>query len=287
MAASGAAAASPDMSQYITRVEAQQEIGRLVKEQLETFQAQSDVIAEQRRKLEEQSREARDTSAKLALQVDTVLKQNKIDCDEQISQRVGELRAQAQDAVTTVQEKIKEMEALILAQTKAQDVSQMDADLSLTKHVADMVALEEKLRLYADGVQANLNSIQEEVVRTQAEIVRTQAGIRQLIESARNDGTSTLQRPQHERDRQVFDPRDYKIESLPSSISIGAWKKVEARGGDLRRHHRPELEGSLASTSTSSALFDGAPPNGSALLRGCPPRHGRQSPSGKQWRRPD
>ena len=51
MAAQGAAAASPDMSQYITRVEAQQEIGKLVKEQLDTFQAQSDVIAEQRRQL--------------------------------------------------------------------------------------------------------------------------------------------------------------------------------------------------------------------------------------------
>ena len=32
-------------------------------------------------------------------------------------------------------------------------------------------------------------------------------------------------RPNQERDRQVFDPRGYKIESLPSPISLGAWKK--------------------------------------------------------------
>ena len=82
MAASGGAAA-PDMSQYITRDEAQSEIGRLVKEQLEAFSAQREVIAEQSRKLEEQSREAPDISAKLAIEVDAVLKSNKTECEAQ------------------------------------------------------------------------------------------------------------------------------------------------------------------------------------------------------------
>ena len=92
MAASGAAAAVPDMSQYITRDEAQSEIGKLVKEQLGTFKAQRDAIAEQSQRLEEQSRQARDTSATLAIEVDTVLKANKTQCDEQIAQQVGSRR---------------------------------------------------------------------------------------------------------------------------------------------------------------------------------------------------
>ena len=121
-------------------------------------------------------------------------------------------------------EKIAEMEAIYKAQTLEQTASHDDADLKLVQHVSNMDALEEKLRLYADGVEANLNAIKEEVGRTQAEVVRTQTGIRQLIESARSEGGSVL-RPSQERDRQVFDPRDYKIESLPSSISLGAWKK--------------------------------------------------------------
>ena len=77
MAASGAAAAVPDMSQYITRDEAQSEIGKLVKEQLDTFKAQRVAIAELSQRREEQRREARETSAKLPIEVDTVLKANK------------------------------------------------------------------------------------------------------------------------------------------------------------------------------------------------------------------
>ena len=78
-----------------------------VKEQLEIFKAQRDAIAEQSQRLEEQSREARDNSGKLALEVDKVLKENKTQCDEQIAQQVGKLRSDVQDAVTTVNEKIK------------------------------------------------------------------------------------------------------------------------------------------------------------------------------------
>ena len=214
MAASGGAAA-PDMSQYITRDEAQSEIGRLVEEQLDTFSAQREVMAEQSRRLEEQSKEARDASAKLAIEVDTVLKANKAQCEAQIAQQVGDLRNDAQAAVTTVNTKIAEIEALF----KAQTTSQEDADLTLSQHVADMVQLEGKLPVFADGVESHLGSIKDEVVRTQAEVVRTQTGIRSLIENARSEGGSVL-RPSQERHRQVFDPRDYKNESLPSYISL-------------------------------------------------------------------
>ena len=135
MAAQGAAAAAPDMSEYITRVEAQQEIGRLVKEQLDTFQQQRDAIAEQSRQLEEQARQARETSGQLAIEVGRVLTANKAQCDEQIAQQVGKLRTDAQDAVTTVNEKIKEMEEIFKNAAHAQTVSQDDSELKLSEHV--------------------------------------------------------------------------------------------------------------------------------------------------------
>ena len=69
------------------------------------------------RDLKKQSREAHETSAKLAIEVDTVLKANKTQCDEQIAQQVGGLRTDVQAAVTTVNEKIAEMEAIYKAQS--------------------------------------------------------------------------------------------------------------------------------------------------------------------------
>ena len=105
------------MSQYITREEAQSEIARLVAQQVEAFSAQREALQEQSRRLKEQSREARETSVKLAIEVVIVFKANKTQCDAQIAQQVGELRTDAQAAVTTVNENITEMEALFQAQT--------------------------------------------------------------------------------------------------------------------------------------------------------------------------
>ena len=145
------------MSQYITREEAQSEMARLVAQQVQAFSAQREALQEQRQRLEEQSREARESSATLAIEVDTVFKANKTQCDAQIAQQVGELRTDAQAAVTTVNEKIAEMEALFQAQTVSQD----DADLKLDQHVSNMVELERKLRVFAEGIESNLNTIKQ------------------------------------------------------------------------------------------------------------------------------
>ena len=84
-----AAQAASDMRQYITRTEAQTEIGHLVKEQLEAF-------TEQRKAIEEQSQAARETMVRLAAEVDNTLQRNKADCEKQIAEQVGELRTQAE-----------------------------------------------------------------------------------------------------------------------------------------------------------------------------------------------
>ena len=122
-----AAAAAPDMSQYITRTQAQSEIGRLVQEQLEAFTAQKKVIEEQRQ-------HAQNTLIAITAEIDNTLKRNKADCKKQIEDQVGELCTQAHSSVTTVSDKIAEVESLFKSHTTPQE----GADLKLSQHVADM-----------------------------------------------------------------------------------------------------------------------------------------------------
>ena len=89
-----------------------------------------------------------------------------------------------------------------------------------------MKKLKEQFQTFAGEVEANLNVIKSDVTRTQTDVVRTQSGIQRLIDGSRADGGSTLFRSGAlERDRPVFDPRDYKLEVLPATLSLGAWKK--------------------------------------------------------------
>ena len=54
---------------------------------------------------------------------------------------------------------------------------------------------------------------------------RTQLSIQTLISEARASEGSSLSRSTQERDRPVFGPRDYKIDVIPSQMSLGVWKK--------------------------------------------------------------
>ena len=93
----------------------------------------------------------------------------------------------------------------------------------------------DQLEQFATGAQAS-------ILKTQEEVNRTQQAIQSLIDSTKADGSSSVSRSGSgdERDRQVFDPRDYKIDVLPSQFALGVWKKW-VRGGYLHRHHRPGL----------------------------------------------
>ena len=114
-------------------------------------------------------------------------------------QQVGDLRAQAQNSVSTVSDKLAQIESLIAAPTSSQEAAELELAVQVD-----------------EGVEANLAGIQQEVTCSQGEVGRTQAGIQTLIDSAKNDGSSSLFRSSQERDRQLFDPRDYKIEVLPN-----------------------------------------------------------------------
>ena len=110
-------------------------------------------------------------------------------------------RAQTDTAVTEVDGKLQDMPDLINS-----------VDESKTFH--------KQLEEFAKGVQ-------EFIQGTQQEANRTQQAIQALIESTKSDGSSSVLRPGsgHERDCQVFDPRYYKIDVLPSQLQLGIWKK--------------------------------------------------------------
>ena len=54
---------------------------------------------------------------------------------------------------------------------------------------------------------------------------RTQASIQAFTAEARSSEGSSMSRPAQERDRPVFDPRDYKIDVISSQVFLGVWKK--------------------------------------------------------------
>ena len=111
--------APPDVTLYIMRAEAQMEIGRLVAEQLEAFSAH-------RKAIEEQSQAARMLIDRLATDADAALKRNQPACEEQITQQVGDVCAQAQTFVSTVNDKLAQIESLIAAHTLSQEAAELD-----------------------------------------------------------------------------------------------------------------------------------------------------------------
>ena len=78
------------MTLYITRAEAQLEIGRLVAEQIGAFNAQRQVIVAQ-------SEEVRLLNDELAADADAALKRNHVTAEEQTAQQVGDLRTHNRD----------------------------------------------------------------------------------------------------------------------------------------------------------------------------------------------
>ena len=96
----------------------------------------------------------------------------------------------------------------------------MQHDRTLAEAGAENKKLVESLENFAKQVQ-------ESIQKTQTEVNHTQHAIQTLIDSTRADGTSTVLRSGSggERDRSVFDPRDYKMDSLPSQFALGVWKK--------------------------------------------------------------
>ena len=124
--------------------------------------------------------------------------------------------------VTTVVGKLAEIKSMIDAHSS----TQQGAVKELAEQVDVMKVLKEQLQKFAGEVEANLTVIKNDVVCTQGEVACTQTGIQGLIDGARSDGGLALFRlGGQERGRPIFDPRDYKLEVLPFTLSLGAWKR--------------------------------------------------------------
>ena len=134
----------------------------------------------------------------LRSEVQEALATNKATADEQVET----LRGHTCDALRTVVEKISVVAESVSLQTSSQELFEQK-----------MTTLETQLRKFAQDLQTCIS--------------QTQAGISAIVNEARDsDGTFSF-RPNQERDRQVFDPRDYTI-----VISRRGFSCQFARSGD-------------------------------------------------------
>ena len=202
------------MEQNFITVEAANAVLRsLVTEQAGIFAAQQATIeglnAETRSMVMQATAKTEELINKIREDVDQSLKANKASAEAHATEQVGSLRTQTEESVTHVDGKIDEMRDMLLRH----DSARAEADQRSEE-------LLKNLRQFADEVK---DSIQ----KTQTEVNHTQRAITQLIETTRVDGTSSVLRSGFggERDRAVFDPRDYKIDFLPASFALGVWKK--------------------------------------------------------------
>ena len=203
---------------YISRVEAITEIARLVNAQTAAFHAQ----AQQTTDLNDQTCQliaefrSEVTAAGTELRTETL--GYKATADEQIAS----LREEARVAIASLTKQSSSIEEDVSLRAAAQAAFEEKT----SQFVLQMTTLEAGIRQFADESRAEVAKTRDDVSRTQSEIVRTQPGIQALIDGARSDGGSNLVRSgAQERDRPVVDPRDYKLEVLPATRSLGAWHK--------------------------------------------------------------
>ena len=111
--------------------------------------------------------------------------------------------------VGVVESKVEEMSSLLLQQDRMQDEAA------------------EKNKLLVEKLESFAAEVQSTIKQTQTEVLGTQQAIQALIDSTTQDGSSTVLRSGagQERDRAVFDPRDYNIDVLPRQFALGVWKK--------------------------------------------------------------
>ena len=140
-----------------------------------------------------QNNETQCLIAQLRADVQQALVANKAAADEQVEV----LRGYARDALAEVDNK----------------VSVIDEGISLhsAARLKDEEDFKDKMQKFETGIHEFAD--------------RTQASIQALNAEAGSSEGSSLARPAQEKDRPVFDPRDYKIEVIPSQMSSGVWKK--------------------------------------------------------------
>jgi hypothetical protein len=177
---------------FITKEEASVEIQRLISLQSSVF-----LTLQQ---------DARTLIDGLATQADAALRRDRAE----FLSELGTLREHTQDAVRQGNEKVDEMQALIDSHNTAIQ-TQVD---NLKTVVAEMHAFADKVRATNDETQSNIRSIV-------ADVENLAAGVR----VGGGGGGPPGMGGSFDRDRPIFDPRDYKVEPLPSQMTLASWKK--------------------------------------------------------------
>ena len=167
------------------------------------FEEQVNAFGMQQRTIEALNAETRALIDQTRRDVDQSLMTNKQAAEAHANEQIKILRDQTDQAVIHIDGKLDEMRSMLLQHDKTQ-----------AEAGAENKKLVETLEKFASEVK-------ESIPKTQTEVNHTQSAITQLIDTTRADGTSTVLRSGSggERDRSVFDPRDYKIEFLPSQFA--------------------------------------------------------------------
>ena len=197
---------APPAVDYISRSEAIVEIARLVTAQSEAFQFQ----AQQTAALNDETRKLlADIRAEVTL-AGTVLRKEALGYKATADAQIDPLREEARVAIASLTEQSSSIE---------DDVPLRAAEFKAFEE--KMNALEAGIRGFADESRAEMTKTLDDVTRTQGEVVRIQSGIQASIEGARPEGSGPFSPAAQERDRPVFDPRDYKLDTLTATLSFG------------------------------------------------------------------
>ena len=170
-------------------------------------QAQIAAFGMQQRGIEDMNAETRSLIDKTRDDVNRSLLVNKAAAEAYVAEQVGALRAQTDNAVTTVDGKLQEIRDLLLSH-----------DDSQAKSVEESKLLHSQLDV-AKGEQ-------ESIQQTQQQANRHQQAIQALIDSTTSEGNSSVLRPGSDQERTArCYPFDYKIDGLSCQLQVGIWKK--------------------------------------------------------------
>ena len=182
----------PDGTAYVTQGQAEGILARLV----EGVQGQMTALNVETRGLIDQLR--------LDVQQAITANGQAITTSEENAQRqVEALRSQAQAAAVNLDGKIAEAEARLASAIESAELYEANKKREEAEFNDKMAKLEKGIHDFA---------------------AETQRNIQQMIADGRSAEGSPM-KPFQERDRAVFDPRDYKIETIPTQMSLGVWKK--------------------------------------------------------------
>ena len=153
-------------------------------------------------------------NADLRAEVDSALKTNKLAADAVVDDMKEELKKYDEKRV------LKDS-----SDTENQDLHNKTFEAKIQSQVEVVNDLTKAVQDWSVKVEVDFTALAQ---AAQDRITQTQKAIKDLVEThkstAEASGSGIFRAPA-ERDRQVFDPRDYKVAELPEKMNLAAFKK--------------------------------------------------------------